>query len=237
MARERGRGRKRRWIDFRGNAISPQQTETVPRLRQPRRQPCRTRCREDCRGGDCASRRTGWCQRDRDPGNRRGHSRWCAGPRGAHGDGKRADAEVRAGQRVREGVECSQRTAPSRRLLKPRQAPRRRYRVAVSTTPSRMNPCHGSVAFGMRRPVTIATCKNSGKRRCGRRFDPPPATALGAVCVNRGNLAPPITRARKLPAWSRVRAGDSPAQQTLDAVAGRIRSGLAVGAAFPRLQP
>jgi len=39
------------------------------------------------------------------------------------------------------------------------QAPRRRYRVADSTTPSRIKPRHGFVAFGQRRPGTTATCK------------------------------------------------------------------------------
>ena len=41
------------------------------------------------------------------------------------------------------------------------QAPRRRYRVADSTTPSRIKPRHGFAAFGERRPVITETCKKN----------------------------------------------------------------------------
>lgn len=52
-------------------------------------------------------------------------------------------------------------------------SPRRPYRVACSTTPSRKRPRHGFVAFGKRRPVTTATCKNCGSHH----FPPLPPSA------------------------------------------------------------
>ena len=52
------------------------------------------------------------------------------------------------------GHAATPRTAPSRRLLKNLQAPRRRYRLADSTPPAREPPAPWLRAFGDRRPLS-----------------------------------------------------------------------------------